>query len=94
MRRSRSESPGPTEPQGEESDPSPPRSQKLLAQEEATWTNWKVACPQLEGASVGVRWLNTPSAGEPRLNEGKEPNAGEMGEIELPLVPPPPHQRT
>jgi hypothetical protein len=56
--------------------------------------NWKVAYPQLEGASVGVRWLNTPSAEEPRLDDGKEPNVGEMGEIELPLVPPPPRQRT
>jgi hypothetical protein len=48
------------------------------------------AYPQLGGTSVNVRWLGTPSIGEPHLNGGKETYVGETGEAELPPIPPPP----
>jgi hypothetical protein len=94
------ESLGPAEPQGKESDPSPPhlcirrdpsRGQKLHAQEEAAQTNRWVVRPHLRGASDGVRRSKTPSTGELCLNVGKEPYTGETGEAELPHVAPPPH---
>jgi hypothetical protein len=50
--------------------------------------------PQLGGASVGIHRPKIPSVGEPRLDVGKEPYVGEMGEAELAPVPPPPHRRT
>jgi hypothetical protein len=47
------------------------------------------AYPQLGGTSVNVRWLRTPSIGEPHLNGGKETYVEETGEAELPPIPPP-----
>jgi hypothetical protein len=55
------------------------------SQSEATYT--ERSCPDesvggppsAQGALVGVHWLKTLSVGEPRLNVGKEPYAGEGG---------------